>query len=67
MQNTVTFTIKKGGNVSMEVIDGQGESCVDVTKDLEVSLASRANQVDEGKKPEFYEGGSGITVFQDLN
>jgi hypothetical protein len=67
MQNTIKFTIKPGGAINMEVVGGQGESCMDVTKELEVSLASAGNKTDEGKKPEYYEGGGGISVFNDLN
>jgi Protein of unknown function (DUF2997) len=65
-QTKVKFTIKPGGAINMEVLNGQGESCVEVTKDLEVSLASAGQKIDEGKKPEYYEGGSNISVFNDL-
>jgi len=65
MLNKVKFTIKPGGTINMEVLNGQGESCVDVTKELEVSLAAAGKKVDEGKKPEYYSGG-GINVFNDL-
>jgi Protein of unknown function (DUF2997) len=67
MQNTVKFTVKPGGQINMEVVGGQGESCTDVTKELEVSLAAAGSKSDEGKKPEYYEGGGGVSVFTDLN
>lgn len=66
-QNTVKFTVKPGGDIQLEVLNGQGESCIAATQELEVSLASAGKKVDEGKKPEFYEGGGGISVFNDLN
>lgn len=65
-QNKVKFLIDKQGEITMEVIDGAGESCLAATADLEVSLASVGSKVDEGKKPEYYDGGGGISVFNDL-
>lgn len=67
MQKTeVKFKIKAGGEIKMDVIGGQGESCVIATQELEVSLANAGSKkADEGKKPEFYDGG-GTTVFNDL-
>lgn len=67
MQRTeVKFIIKPGGEIKMDVLNGQGESCVVATRDLEVSLANAGNKkTDEGKKPEFYDGG-GVNVFNDL-
>ena len=66
-QNTVKFTINKKGETRMEVIGGAGESCMEATKDLEVSLSNVGTKTDEGKMPEYYEGGRGISVFNDLN
>ena len=67
MQKTeVKFKIKPGGEIKMDVIGGQGESCVIATQELEVSLSNAGSKkADEGKKPEFYDGG-GTTVFNDL-
>jgi hypothetical protein len=66
-QHTVKFKIKPGGGISFEVVGGQGESCTLVTKDIEMHLNRVGTQVDEGKKPEYYEGGPNISVFNDLN
>jgi hypothetical protein len=66
-QHKVKFTIKPGGGISFEVLDGQGQSCVEVTKDIELHLSRAGNKVDEGKKPEYYEAGPDINVFNDLN
>lgn len=66
-QTEVKFTISKKGEINFEVLNGQGESCTLATRDLEVSLANAGNKVDEGKKPEFYDGSGGISVFNDLN
>lgn len=66
-QSTVKFKIAPGGQINMEVIGGAGESCVDVTKELEVSLMNAGSrQVDEGKKPEYYEPDTGLNAFNDL-
>ena len=65
-QSTVKFKIKPGGAINMEVIGGVGESCVDVTKELEVSLANAGTKTDEGKKPEYYGDSGGIDVFNSL-
>jgi hypothetical protein len=64
-RNEVKFIIKPGGEIKMEVLNGQGESCVEVTKELEVSLLAMGDKVDEGKKPEYYSG-STLQVFNDL-
>lgn len=62
----VKFTIKPGGQIKLDVIGGQGESCVVATQELELSLANAgSSKSDEGKKPEFYDGG-GALVFNDL-
>jgi hypothetical protein len=62
----VKFIIKPGGEIKMDVVGGQGESCVIATQELELSLAGAGSKkADEGKKPEFYDGG-GTTVFNDL-
>lgn len=66
-QHKVKFTIAPGGNINMEVLNGQGESCVLATRELEVSLANVGDKIDEGKKPEYYNGSSNISVFNDLN
>jgi|GEM_PF-3113237 len=67
MQKTeVKFTIKPGGEIKLDVLNGQGESCVVATQELEVSLANAGSKkTDEGKKPEYYDGGN-TTVFSDL-
>lgn len=68
MQRTeVKFTIGLGGTINMEVLNGQGESCTLATKDLEVSLMNAGDKVDEGKKPEFYDGGNNLSAFNDLS
>lgn len=65
-ESKVKFTIKPGGAINLEVLNGQGEGCVDVTQELEVSLAKAGSKkTDEGKKPEYY-GGSNVSVFNDL-
>ncbi len=62
----VKFIIKPGGEIKMDVLNGEGESCTLATQDLEVSLANAGGvKADEGKKPEYYSGG-GTTVFNDL-
>ncbi|MBU5262021.1 DUF2997 domain-containing protein [Bacillus atrophaeus] len=62
----VKFTVKSGGEIKMDVVNGTGENCVVATQELEVSLANAGSkQKDEGKKPEYYGGGS-TTVFNDL-
>ena len=65
-QNTVKFVVDRKGGINMEVINGQGESCLEATADLEVSLANAGTKKDSGKKPEFYDGSGGISVFNDL-
>ncbi len=62
----VKFTVAPGGSIEMEVVNGEGESCTLATREIQLSLASAGKKVEEGKKPEFYEGGSGISVFNDL-
>lgn len=62
----VKFTIAKGGGIRMEHLTGQGDSCVEDTKELEISLSNAGKKTDSGKKPEYYEGGNGINVFNDL-
>jgi hypothetical protein len=66
-QHKVKFTIPKGGGISFEVIDGQGQSCSLVTKDIELHLSSNSRVVSEGKKPEYYEGTPNINIFNDLS
>lgn len=62
----VKFIIKPGGEIKMDVLNGQGESCVIATEELELSLANAGSKKKaEEKKPEFYEGG-GTDVFNDL-
>lgn len=63
----VKFTIKPGGAINMEVLNGEGESCTLATRDLEVSLSNAGEKVDEGKLPEYYEDGLGTSVFNDLH
>jgi hypothetical protein len=65
-QTTVKFTVKPGGEIKLDVVGSTGEGCVVATQELEVSLANAGSKkTDEGKKPEFYDGG-GTTVFNDL-
>ncbi len=46
------ITIDKDGNVTVKVIDGQGDSCVKLTRDLEKALGI----VDSRQlQPEYYE------------
>lgn len=62
----VKFTVKPGGEIKMDVLNGEGESCTLATREIELSLAKAGTKKDEGKKPEFYEGESGISVFNNL-
>jgi hypothetical protein len=64
-QTTVKFIVKPGGEIKMDVIGSVGEGCVVATQELEVSLANAGTKKEDGKKPEFYDGG-GTTVFNDL-
>jgi hypothetical protein len=66
-QHQVKFTIPQGGGVKFEVMGGQGESCTLVTKEIELHLSKAGSKVEEGKKPEFYEDGPNLQVFNDLN
>lgn len=63
----VKFTIKKGGGIAFEVMNGEGNSCSLVTKDIELHLSTAGKVVSEGKKPEYYEQGPDMDVFQTLN
>lgn len=66
-EHKVKFKIAPGGQINMEVMDGQGESCVDVTKELEVSLFNAgSSRVEEGKKPEYFEPDANLSGFADL-
>jgi len=68
MQRTeVKFVIEKGGKINMEVLNGVGQSCIEATRDLEVSLSRAGEKTDSGKKPEFYDSGANLSVFNDLN
>lgn len=56
-QKQVKVTISHGGDFKFEALKGfSGTSCVEETKDLELMLAGSGSEVDEGKKPEYYEG-----------
>jgi len=66
-QHKVKFTIGKGGGIKFEVVDGQGESCTAVTQDIEMQLSRVGTVVNEGKKPEYYDQGPDLNVFNDLN
>lgn len=46
------ITIDKDGNVTVKVVDGQGERCVKLTRDLEEALGLVDNRQ---LQPEFYE------------
>lgn len=62
----VKFIVGKDGSIRMDVLNGEGESCVIATQELELSLSNAGSQkVDEGKKPEFYSG-PGLSIFNDL-
>jgi hypothetical protein len=63
----VKFTIPKGGGISFEVIDGQGQSCTQVTKNIELHLSQAGTKISEQKKPEYYEDGPDLNVFQTMN
>ena len=65
-QHKVKFTIPKGGGISFEVMNGQGNSCTTVTKNIELHLSTNSRVISEGKKPEYYEQSPSINVFQDL-
>lgn len=56
--------IGKEGGIRLDVTNGQGESCKEVTKDLELHLSNR-NISDSGNKPEFFDPAAGIKM--DLN
>ncbi len=64
-ENKVKFTIGQAGGIKLEVIDGQGESCMAVTEELELHLSSVGEKTDGGKKPEFYDGDGPSSVFHD--
>jgi len=66
-KHMVKFTIPKGGGIKFEVIGGHGETCTKVTKDIELHLSSVGRVVDEGKKPEYYDNGPNLEVFNSLN
>ncbi|WP_067923874.1 DUF2997 domain-containing protein [Alicyclobacillus shizuokensis] len=67
-EHKVKFTIPKGGGVKFEVIGGQGTSCTEVTRDIELHLSQAGGQlVEAGKKPEYYDDGPSVSVFNDLN
>jgi hypothetical protein len=66
-EHKVKFTIGKEGGIRMDVIGGQGTACTTVTRDIELHLARNTAVAEEGKKPEYYEDGPNLTVFNDLN
>lgn len=66
-QKLVKFTIGKSGGVAFEVLNGQGEDCTKVTENIELHLSSVGTQVEEGKKPEYYDGGGLTDVFNNMN
>lgn len=63
-QHQVKFTISKNGSVQFEVLNGQGQSCTVVTKDIELQLQKNGTLIDEGKKSEYYDQSPDVTLFQ---
>ncbi|GAK41943.1 hypothetical protein TCA2_4435 [Paenibacillus sp. TCA20] len=66
-ERKVKFTIGKEGGVAFEVLNGEGADCTKITKDIEVHLSQNGTMVDEGKKPEYYDGGGITDVFNSLD
>lgn len=66
-QHQVKFTIKPGGGISYEVLNGEGESCTLATRELDLHLSQVGKVVDEGKKPEYFDSTPNTSVFNDLN
>jgi hypothetical protein len=66
-ENKIKFTIPKGGGISFEVVDGQGTSCTLVTKDIELQLSSQGTIVRDEKKPEYYNDGPSLDVFNSIS
>lgn len=68
MQETVVkFSIDKLGATKIEVLNGAGESCVSATQELELVLSQGGEQLDGGKKPEYYDNSASISAFSDLS
>lgn len=66
-ETQVKFVIGKNGAIQMDVLNGEGESCVDITQTLETSLMAGGGQkTEEGKKPEYFDASS-TDVFNNLN
>lgn len=64
-QHKVKFTIARGGGIKMEVIDGEGASCEEITRDLELHLSRVGEKVDSGRKPEYYQGNT-LNTFSSI-
>lgn len=58
----IEVTVDKQGNVSIEVIGGEGPSCMEETKDLEDKLGIVESRE---KKPEYYKE-AGTTTKTEL-
>lgn len=52
MDETLKIAVSPKGRVSVEVIGGRGESCLDATRAIEEALG---DVVERRKKPEFYQ------------
>lgn len=44
-RETIKYTIRQDGNVTEEVINVPGSSCIDLTSDLEIKLGELENKV----------------------
>lgn len=53
-KNEIQIVIGKAGGINIDVVGGQGTSCTNVTKELEIHLSNR-NVSSEGKKPEYFD------------
>ena len=64
-KRVVKFVIPKDGSYRMEAMEGfAGQDCINKTKDIELILGGQ--QIDEGKKDEYYGGGDNpaeINIF----
>ena len=62
-ENRIRFTISKDGQVKMEVMNGEGESCLLTTQEIQQRLVMNGmNQTGAGEKPEFYSTSSVETM-----
>lgn len=59
----VLFVIDKQGNLKLDVQNGSGPSCKDLTENIERALqAAGATEFESGDKPELYEMNDTIHV-----